>query len=145
LLGNNSEESTEGLGKTTLKVYRFLYKNGKPLSVREIQHGLALSSSSVADYHVKKLLTLGLIVETNDSKFFVDRRLFDNMLRIKRTLVPVQIAYSLFFGTCLLVLLLLFRPNSLRADYVFPVIVIAVACGIFAYQTYKVMVKNQPT
>ena len=48
---------------TTLKVYRYLYKIGKPAGISEVQKGVGLSSPSVAHYQIKKLEEAGLIRE----------------------------------------------------------------------------------
>jgi hypothetical protein len=34
---------------------------------------------------------MGLIKETEDSRYFVDALIFENMIRIKRSLIPIQI------------------------------------------------------
>lgn len=47
---------------TTLKVYRLLYKEGKPLGLFEVQKMVGLSSPSVARYHLDKLLNQGLVL-----------------------------------------------------------------------------------
>jgi hypothetical protein len=125
------------LAGTTRRVYRYLYKKGKPSGIREIQRDLSLSSTSVAEYHVRKLLSMGLVKETEDSHYFVDAVVFENMIRIRRSLVPVQIGYLAFFATSLGILLSILRPDKLTSDYVFGVIVAAGGCGIFAYQSIR--------
>ncbi len=145
---------------TTLRVYRYLYRMGKPCGIREIQRGLGLSSSSVAVYHVKKLLDAGLVREAQEKKpegsdgetgdagaelkngstpggYVVDRMIYENMIRIRRSLIPVQVGYSVFFATAIVVLLVLLRPDPISGAYIFALAVIAVACGIFAYQAER--------
>ena len=139
---------------TTLKVYRYLYREGKPRGIRDIQRGLGLSSSSVALYHVRKLLEAGMIREQEPSDtssilgigqdtekrstgYVVDRLLFDSMIRIRRSLIPVQVGYAIFFATALVVLLFLLRPSVLSGDYLFAIIMISIAVGIFCYQAFK--------
>ncbi len=44
-----SERDEEDVLKgTTLKVYRFIYRQGKPMGIHDVQRGLTLSSPSVA-------------------------------------------------------------------------------------------------
>jgi len=51
------EKSEEDVLKgTTLRVYRLIYRQGRPMGVHDVQRGLQLSSPSVAQYHIKKLL-----------------------------------------------------------------------------------------
>ena len=51
------------LNRTTLRVYRYLYRAGKPCGIHDIQRWLGLSSSSVALYDVRKFVDAGLIRE----------------------------------------------------------------------------------
>jgi DNA-binding transcriptional ArsR family regulator len=134
--GKNVEPNLSG---TTLRVYRYLYRSGKALGVREIQRGISLSSPSVAEYHVKKLLEMNLIKEdvAGSSRFVVDRVIFENMIRVKKLLIPFQVAYAIFFGIALVLLVSLFRPEMLSSQYVFSVIIIGAACIVFAYQTFS--------
>jgi predicted DNA-binding transcriptional regulator len=43
------------------KVYWLLLKNGRPMSVREVQKALHFSSPSVAQHHLEQLRELGLV------------------------------------------------------------------------------------
>jgi DNA-binding Lrp family transcriptional regulator len=94
----------------TLKVYRYLFKVGRPQGIRDIQRGLNFSSPSVAEYHVKKLLSMGLIVEVGPG-YVVDKNILGNMIRIKRRLIPYQVGYVAFFGAALFILATFFRSN----------------------------------
>ena len=37
---------------TTLSVYRFVFREGRPVGPHDVQRGLGLSSASVASYHL---------------------------------------------------------------------------------------------
>lgn len=43
------------------KVYWLLLKNGRPMSVREVERALRFSSPSVAHHHLEQLCQLGLV------------------------------------------------------------------------------------
>ena len=43
------------------KVYWLLLKNGRPMSVREVERALHFSSPSVANHHLEQLRQLGLV------------------------------------------------------------------------------------
>lgn len=124
------------LNGTTLRVYRFLYRQGSshPVSLHDIQRGLGLSSASLAQYHVKKLLDSGLVKETDSGGFTVDRVVFENMIRIRRSIVPLQIMFCIFFITCLILLLTLFRPQDISGIYIFSVVICMAAIGMFGYE-----------
>jgi len=125
------------LAGTTLRVYRYMYQSGRSLGIHEIQNALRLSSSSVAEYHVRKLESAGLVTRDENARYFVNRVVFENMIRIRRSLIPLQTAYALSFGTGLALMLLLFRPPVLNSGYFFALILVALACGIFSYQALK--------
>jgi hypothetical protein len=131
--------SNNNLSGTTLRVYRYLYRTGRPQGIHDVQHGLHLSSSSVASYHLKKLQSMGLIKETEDgsSKYFVDKLIFENMIRFRRSLIPIQVGYLVFFLCTLAILLIIFKPTAFTGAYVFSTLVIAIACSVFGYQTLR--------
>ena len=101
---------TTELRGTTLRVYRYLFKLGRPAGIREVQRGLGLSSPSVAEYHLRKLVESGLI--RNDSEgYVVERVVWDNMIRMRRTVIPVQAFYVIFFAAALLIYVVFFNAD----------------------------------
>ena len=123
---------------TTLKVYRFVYKAGEPVRINDIQRGLGLSSASVAEYHVKKLLGYGLLREETEG-YVIDRVIWSNVIRFRRMSIPVQTAYVAFFTASLVVILTLFRPSSISAGYFFTLLVISVGILISLYEAFKTL------
>ena len=122
---------------TTLRVYRYLFKLGRPAGIHEVQRGLDLSSPSVAEYHLKKLLRSGL-VDLGTEGYQVDRVMWDNMIRIRRTVVPLQAFYVAFFAGALVVMLLFIR-TSLEDAVLFGEFVMVVALGLSAYAFQKTL------
>lgn len=106
---------------TTLSVYRFVFREGKPVGPRDVQRGLRLSSASVASYHITKLVEAGLIREVENG-YVVDRMMFENVIRIRRMLIPIQASFAAFFATIILVLLTALRPPVLYPAYYLSVI-----------------------
>jgi hypothetical protein len=121
---------------TTLKVYRILYREGKPLGLLEVQKKASLSSPSVARYHLDKLLNQGLVLE-KDGGFVVERTIFENMIRIRRSLIPLHTTFVIFFGTTLAGLFFIFRPVTISSLFVAAVAINLVALAIFLYQTFE--------
>lgn len=130
------------LGEATLKIYRFLYREGRPMTLSDIQKRAKLSSSSVASYHVSKLLDHGLISQREEG-YVADKLLFQNMLRIRRSLVPLQMAFAIFFGTTLAELALFLRPATLSSLYLLALIINSVSLGIFIYETLETLRKRK--
>jgi hypothetical protein len=138
--GHNGERKDESsvLAGNSLKIYRYLYKQGTahPASLHDIQRGLDLSSVSLAQYHVRKLIEAGLVKEVG-SGFVVDRVVFDNMVRIRRSVVPFQVMFCVFFATCLVILLTLLRPSVITGTYIFSLIIVLAAIGLFGFEALK--------
>jgi len=135
--GGDKQSKIGALGGTTLRVYRYLYRQARPLGVHDVQRGLGLSSFSVAQYHIKKLLAAGLIREET-AGYVVDRILFENMIRIRRSVIPLQLGYSTFFGTTMILLLTVFRPPEMTSTYVFALAINLAAFVLFLVEYVKV-------
>ena len=122
---------------TTQRVYKYLYKQaGKPVGVHDVQNGLALSSPSVAHYHIRKLVDKGMVRE-QDGGYVVDRVVFENMIRIRRSVIPFQTTYLALFCFTLVVMGTVFRPQSISEIYIFALLVNILAVGIFLFETMK--------
>lgn len=130
---NSQDRILEG---TTRRVFRYVYRQHEPVGVHDIQRGLGLSSPSVAYYHVTKLLKANFLREEKDG-YIVNKTVFENMIRLRGTVLPLQSAYAAFFLTALLVMLVVMRPSQPSPSYVFGVIVAAIASGVFLFEAYK--------
>ena len=120
-----------------MQVYRFLYKEGKPVGVHEVQKRLKLSSPSVAHYHLRKLVDEGLVREESKG-YIVDKVLFENTIRVWKSIIPLHAAFFVLFVSTLIVSLTLFLPlSALSAQYVFSVLVNTAAAVIFGFQTFR--------
>jgi hypothetical protein len=127
------------LSGTTLRVYRYLFRQaGKPVGVHEVQNRLGLSSPSVAHYHIRKLVEEGLVQE-GAGGYVVDRLLFENMIRIRKSIVPFQTTYLFLFLSSFFLLLTIFRPLYFSSEYVFALFVNSLAIGIFSWETLKAL------
>lgn len=127
---------------TTLKVYRFLYKSASPMNIHDVQRGLQMSSASLAQYHIKKLVQVGLAREQGEG-YVVDKRLFENMIRIGRSTIPFQVSYAVFFATMLAFLVIIWRIDYNAAPLlVFGFVVTLFCVGIFVFETFRIVRKN---
>ena len=133
---DSSRSPEPSLQGTTLRVYRYMLKQHNPLGISDIQRGLSLSSPSVAQYHIQKLIQLGLAKE-EQSGYVVDRVVIENIIRIRRTSIPIQSAYVAFFVATLAILLALLRPTTVTSLYFFAVIINIAALAISAYEAAK--------
>ena len=123
----------DALTGTSLRVYRLIYKKG-PVRLSDLQRELKMSSPSVVEYHLQKLLRLGLIHERSDG-FVSDRIVFENMIRIRRMIIPLWATFSAFLATSLVLLLTLLRPSMPSTpSYLFSLGTVAVSLVVSLYQ-----------
>jgi len=130
-------EQRDVLRGLALKVYRFILKNDKPVGIREVQRGLNLSSPTLALYHMNKLEEAGLIKKEANG-YVADRIVLENVIRIRRILIPRNFFYMIFLITSLVMLAVFLRPPTLSREYIFSLAVISVAAATSVYETMKV-------
>ena len=94
-----------------------------------------MSSSSVAEYHVKKLLRSGLIREEGDG-YVVDRVVWQNMIRMRRTAIPLSAILAVFLASGFVVMILVLR-NAPGEGYVFGAIVILIALMFSLFEAIR--------
>lgn len=83
---------------TTLNVYSYVVKQGKPVGPREVMRGASLSSPSVAYWHLQKLENSGLLQKNGSGEYIVkEKTSISGHIWIGRNLVPRLMCYSLFF------------------------------------------------
>jgi DNA-binding Lrp family transcriptional regulator len=130
-------EQRDVLRGLTLKVYKYILQNNKPVGIREVQRGLNLSSPTLALYHMNKLEEAGLIKKEADG-YVADRIILQNLIRLRRVLIPRNFFYMIFLLTSLVMLIVFLRPPTLSREYIFSLAVISVAAATSAYETMKV-------
>jgi hypothetical protein len=138
--GAESSQHDEGdvLRGTTLRVYRFLFKEGRAVRLYDIQRSLGLSSPSVAQYHLTKLFRAGFIRETEEG-YIVDRALFGNFVRVRRMILPFQVVYSVFFAASLVALMTVLKPSALTSSYFFALVVIWIGLGFSLFESLRAL------
>ena len=128
------------LSGTTRRVYRYIYRRG-PVRLHDIQREVGLSSPSLADYHVQKLLKMKLIREEKGQDgvvgFTAEEAAFEAMIRIRRTVIPLRATASAFFAVALVLLVTILRPAHISSTYVFSLVVTLVALSTSLYETVK--------
>lgn len=131
-------ESKDVLRGLTLKVYRFILKNDRPVGIREVQRALNLSSPTLALYHMNKLEEAGFIKKERGG-YVADRIILENFVRLRRILVPRNFFYTVFFVTSLIFLLVFLRPPILTREYIFSLGVVSIAAATSVYETIKAL------
>jgi repressor of nif and glnA expression len=131
-------ESKDILRGLTLKVYKFILGNDKPVGIREVQRALNLSSPTLALYHMNKLEETGFIKKELDG-YVADRIVLENFVRLRRVLIPRNFFYTVFLVTSLIFLGVFLRPPILTREYVFSLGVLIIAAATSVYETIKAL------
>ncbi len=93
-----TDQVREELEGTTLGVYAFVVKEGKPVGTREVMRGANLSSPSVAFRQLQKLESLGLLEKTEFGNYVVkEKASISGHIWVGRSLIPRLMFYSFFF------------------------------------------------
>ena len=142
---------SEELEGTTLNVYAFVVKEGKPVGPREVMRGANLSSPSTAYRQLQKLESFGLIEKNVYGSYVVkEKTSISGHVWVGKNLVPRLICYSLFFFGILAVevavliaqFFLQDRTPSIAVLYLVPIT--AVSAGLFLTEGLFLLRKNKP-
>ncbi len=119
----------------TLQVYLYLQKKREPSGIREVQRDLGLSSPSVAEYQIEKLMGMGLVSRDNYGRVFVTRKVrvkaLEQYVDFGRFTVPRLAFYATVFSA---IPVLLFLTNAWN---VYATAVSAAAAAIFWIEAWK--------
>ena len=89
---------------TTLRIYGSCTRRGCSMGLHEIQRALDLEvrrpSHSITS---TSSMAAGLVKEQAGGGYYVDRLVFENMIRIKDPLIPFQTTYTIFFISTLVI------------------------------------------
>lgn len=124
------------------KVYWLLLKNGRPMSVREVQKALHFSSPSVAQHHLEQLRELGLVQKQEVGGHYslvseVKIGVIRHFVRLGRILFPRYFFYAVFSTTFYLIYLLLLMQGFTREN-LFIIIFGAIVSAIFWYEATRI-------
>lgn len=137
---------SEVLQGKTLAVYFFLLGHNEPISARELQRTLGISSPSLALYHLKKLEELDLIEMDRESGFQVRKSVRVGVLRFfvgtGRLHLPRYIFYSLF-AVSYFIGALLFMGWPFTPHFILFLFFSAFTILVFCYETANVW-KSRP-
>ncbi|HEX6561373.1 MAG TPA: hypothetical protein VF016_05035 [Nitrososphaera sp.] len=121
----------------TLQVYLYLLRKGEPGGIREIQRDLGLSSPSVADYQVEKLVGMGLAAKDSHGRVYVIRkvrvRALESYVNFGRFSVPRLAFYASVFSA-VSVLYVIFNLSSWS---VYGLAVPAAAAGVLWLEAWR--------
>jgi DNA-binding transcriptional ArsR family regulator len=138
----NENELEYALRGKAWKVYWFLLKTGKPVSVREVQRALHFSSPSVANHHLEQLRELGLVQKQEIGGHYllvseVKIGVLRHYVKLGKLLFPRYFFYAVF-STVFYLAYLLFLFQGFTRENLFIVSFGAIVCAVFWYEAYRV-------
>ena len=119
-------QSSDCIEGTTLTVYSYVVRQGKPIGTRDVMRGAGLSSPSVAYRHLQKLENLGLLQRNEYGDYIVkEKTKVRGYLWVGRRLLPRMLIYAFaFMGILFLELAILaihFEAETSSANYQFTI------------------------
>jgi hypothetical protein len=128
---------TYDLQGRTLQVYLYLMRKDEPSGIREIQRELNLSSPSVANYQIEKLIDLELVGKDNHGRYYLLHKVQVPALKayvnVGKFMVPRMIFYAGFFTTLLGIYVVLYG-NSLN---IFAIAFGSAGTALFWYEAFR--------
>jgi len=132
----NSELERKLQGRT-LKVYLYLQRKSEPSGIREVQRDLGLSSPSVADYQVEKLVEMGLASRDAYGRVSITKHVKVKELQSYVSLGNFTVPRLAFYASIFTAIAPLYVAFNLDSLSLYGVAIPAVAAGIFWYEAVK--------
>jgi hypothetical protein len=132
------------LNGTTLMVY-FALLNKKKIGVRELQRLLALSSPSVAKYHLEKIEKLELAENKNGIYHLIKKADIPSLtswVLIGRNLIPRMLFFAVFFSLLFILYLVFFYTIWFKDSFF--VILFGSLINIYLWFEVIIRFKNKP-
>ena len=136
---------------TTLCVYAYVVKEGKPVGPREVMRGANLSSPSTAYRQLQKLESLGLIQKNVYGSYELKQKTsISGHLWIGRNLMPRLICYSFFFlgvlsiEVAILLIQYFFQGQTPSLPVLYLVPLTAASAVLFLAEGIILLKKNKP-
>jgi hypothetical protein len=146
-VANNENKALED---TTLKVYAYIVKEGKPVGPRDVTRALQLSSPSVAYRHLQKLEDMRLLAKNEYGEYIVkEKRRISGHIWIGRRLIPRLMIYSILFMSILafeIVILTIHysvEDDEFKIFFLLLTAITAVAMAIFMIETARIRRKTR--
>ena len=135
------EANNKRMSETSWNAYLHILTSRKPQGVREVWRALNLSTPSLAQYHINKLLRLSLIETTPNGKYRANQEkqmtALQGFIVLRGRLIPRLVFYSTFILGILLAYLLLWPFRWDLRDLV------VLAVGVFSISAFLIEAFNQ--
>jgi predicted DNA-binding transcriptional regulator len=128
----------------TLRTYIYVVTHKKS-GVREVQRELHFSSSSLAQYHLAKLVDLGLLTENGGEYILADHIKVDvlkDFLKLGSVIVPRFVFYAVFFTIISAFFGFVAIDQSFSELNLFFVLMLCVATALFWYEALRAWLRG---
>jgi DNA-binding transcriptional ArsR family regulator len=137
----DEEEFDYKLRGKAWKVYWLLLKNGRPMSVREVERALRFSSPSVAHHHLEQLRQLGLVQRQEIGGNYtlvseVKIGVLRHFIKLGRLMFPRYFFYALF-STIFYIAYLTILLQGFTRENLFIISFGAIVTVIFWYEAIR--------
>ncbi len=134
---NQNSDFERKLQGRTLNVYLYLQRKKEPSGIREVQRDLGLSSPSVADYQVEKLVEMGLAARDTHGRVYVTKHVRVKALQSYVSLGNHTVPRLAFYASIFTAIAALYVLFSFESFSIYGVAVPAAAAAIFWYEAAK--------
>lgn len=135
-----SRQDKQYISGTTWEVYLCILTSREPVGVRDIWRELKLSSPSLAQYHLNKLLDLGMVSQTEHGKYMVEEKERVEVLRsfvlLRGRLIPRLVFYGAMISG-IVVWYLIFWPFEGNFRDLVVLVVSGVSIFAFFFEAYN--------
>jgi DNA-binding transcriptional ArsR family regulator len=121
-----------------LKIYLYLLRHG-PSELRDIQHGVGLSSPSLASYHLGKLSEAGFVKQDEYGRYFALKEASDKVLEGYSKIGPAIVPQLFFFSLLFTIIVVFFSFETLQDPIFVPYLVVVCIAMVlvFWYETAR--------
>ena len=141
--GNEKKASIEdSLKGKTLLVYSYMIKKKMPVGVREVQRDLGLSSPSVANYHIEKLITLALVGQDEFGRYYVTQKVQVGVLQAFVSVGGYSIPRLSFFAAFFSTMLVAYIVLNFQSLDVYAIGFASAGAAAFWFETVRVWIRR---
>jgi|SRR5579875_610295 len=145
-LKQGTSPSTSELKGNTLRVYTYIFKV-KQSGVREVQRTLGLSSVSLAQYHLDKLVSMGLARKEEVTGTYtlvkeIKVETLEAFLKVGSYIFPRFLLYTIIITTIFGYFLFATRPTALIGGTLWAVVIGSISLTAMWYETIRAWKKG---
>jgi len=137
--GQMKKKNQVSFAATTWNVYLYILTSRDPVGVRDIWRELKFSSPSLAQYHINRLLELGMIAQTQEGKYVASEEKRAETLRSFVLLYGKLVPRLVFYGALIagiLAFYIVFWPFEWNFRDLTVIVVAVISMIAFFFEAY---------